>query len=548
MKKLKLMAMMLIAFAGTALTSCSDDDDENGGAGLNRFAISQSSLTMTPGQKDTLTCSFFPADAQNKSVAWTSSNEGVATVDNNGVITAVAPGRDTITATPAGNPAEAKTCVVNVVMNQVRVHGSVEGTFQAFTTYVVDGQLRIDRGKSLTIEKGAQVIFNSNDGTAAKAGIEFFVEGNIYCNGTEDAPILFSIPESERNFDNVLSDNNLWGGFMLNNPDADAVALFDHCVIEYAGSPMVEGSPSVQAGIYEAGEDYGVQITTGPAFVGNLVVTDCVIRNGNQDGIYMENGNGIITRNTFVCNGATGGEAVNVKAGTKSVVAYNVMYSPNTNGLKLSSSGQGGNRGQSLCAAYNNTIINAGWRRDGEKGGCIYVEKNIHANVFNNLMVNCKFRAMTPSWGNASVDAGCDASSVIDYNCYVSGSVTSPFSQDQGSDLSGILTPFAGYNSKNKNYYPDAVDVHSIIAKGANDVNIAFANFDYDTNALDNMSYGDAWDLHLTAMPEGAVYGGSDLCDVQGGMGSLVSGITINGVTYRAEAPGQFYGAFGAAR
>ena len=25
--------------------------------------------------------------------------------------------------------------------------------------------------------------------------------------------------------------------------------------------------------------------------------------------------------------------------------------------------------------AYNNTIINAGWRRDGEKGGCVYVEK-----------------------------------------------------------------------------------------------------------------------------------------------------------------------------
>ena len=74
------------------------------------------------------------------------------------------------------------------------------------------------------------------------------------------------------------------------------------------------------------------------------------------------------------------------------------MFSPNTNGLKLSSSGQSETRKQAKIQAYNNTIINAGWRRDGEKGGCVYAEKNVLANVFNNLMVNCKFRAQTPSY------------------------------------------------------------------------------------------------------------------------------------------------------
>ena len=97
----------------------------------------------------------------------------------------------------------------------------------------------------------------------------------------------------------------------------------------------------------------------------------------------------------FAANGYDGAEAVNVKAGCVVDVAGNVMFSPNTNGLKLSSSGQSDTRALAKIQAYNNTIINAGWRRDGEKGGGVYVEKNALANVFNNLMVNRKFRAMT---------------------------------------------------------------------------------------------------------------------------------------------------------
>ena len=109
-------------------------------------------------------------------------------------------------------------------------------------------------------------------------------------------------------------------------------------------------------------------------------------------------GNAIIQNNIFAANGYDGAEAVNVKAGCVADVANNIIFSPNTNGLKLSSSGQSETRGQIKVNAYNNTIINAGWRRDGEKGGCVYAEKNALVNVVNNLMVNCKFRAMTPNY------------------------------------------------------------------------------------------------------------------------------------------------------
>ena len=522
--------LAILMMATVTLTSCSDDNDEPEPVALNKFTIDQTAATLTPGESLQVNVQFFPDEVQDKSVTWSSSDEAVATVSD-GVVTAVKPGSATITATPSAQPSLAKSLSVSVTNKAISVSGEVSGSWEAYTTVTVTGQLKVPAGKSLTIAEGVEVIFNSSD--ASGAGIEFTVEGNIYCQGTAEEPILFSIPANERQFSNVTDCKNLWGGFMLNSSAADAEALFEHCIIEYAGSPMIETSPSVTSGIYTAGEDYGVQITTGPQFNGALVVTNCIIRNGFADGIYMQGGEAIITHNTFAGNGATGGEAVNVKAGTSTVVAFNVMYSPNTNGLKLSSSGQddAAGRGQAKCVAYNNTIINAGWRRDGTKGGCIYVEKNILVNVFNNLMVNCKYRAQAPKWGTPGVSDGCDDKSVIDYNCYAASSIVSTLQQDIDDETT---VPYLNYVS-NKNY-ADAVDAHSQIAKAANDLGLAFANYPLDSNKLDNANYDDAWDFTATSLPDGATDGAS--------LTSIVNTtLSINGKSYTADAPQKFFGA-----
>ena len=61
----------------------------------------------------TLTATVAPDDATNKAVTWTSSDSTVATVDQNGVVTAVAPGTATITVTTAHGSFTA-TCTVTV--------------------------------------------------------------------------------------------------------------------------------------------------------------------------------------------------------------------------------------------------------------------------------------------------------------------------------------------------------------------------------------------------------------------------------------------------
>ncbi len=75
-------------------------------------SLDQTSLSLTAGDKATLTPTVSPAEATNKNVTWESDDEGVATVAG-GVVTAVAAGTCTITVTTVDGGFSA-TCDVTV--------------------------------------------------------------------------------------------------------------------------------------------------------------------------------------------------------------------------------------------------------------------------------------------------------------------------------------------------------------------------------------------------------------------------------------------------
>ena len=65
--------------------------------GVTGVSLNKTSLSLNIGETFTLSATVTPSNAAEKSVSWTSSNTGVATVDQNGKVTAVKAGTATIT-------------------------------------------------------------------------------------------------------------------------------------------------------------------------------------------------------------------------------------------------------------------------------------------------------------------------------------------------------------------------------------------------------------------------------------------------------------------
>ncbi|WP_084156562.1 Ig-like domain-containing protein [Clostridium akagii] len=141
---------------------------------VSGISLNKTTDDLTSGQTDNLTAMVTPDNATNKGVAWTSSNNSMVTVDNNGKIVAVSAGNAIITAKTAdGN--NVATCNVNVTSTQtdgisVEYEGHVESV--GWQNYVSDGEIAGTEGKGLRLEalkmqlinapKGAKIIYQAH--------------------------------------------------------------------------------------------------------------------------------------------------------------------------------------------------------------------------------------------------------------------------------------------------------------------------------------------------------------------------------------------------
>ena len=82
---------------------------------VSGITLTPTTLNMSPGETSQLTATITPSDAINTNVTWTSSDEDVATVDTNGLVTAVGGGTCTITCTAADGSGVTATCEVTVI-------------------------------------------------------------------------------------------------------------------------------------------------------------------------------------------------------------------------------------------------------------------------------------------------------------------------------------------------------------------------------------------------------------------------------------------------
>ncbi|HTY01625.1 MAG TPA: right-handed parallel beta-helix repeat-containing protein, partial [Bacteroidota bacterium] len=98
----------------------------------------------------------------------------------------------------------------------------------------------------------------------------------------------------------------------------------------------------------------------------------------------MHGGNASVLRNTIKWCGAPDGDNINIKDGTIGEIAYNVIWSSGGNGIKLNAN-PNLLRITNMCI-HNNTIVAGGWRRVGELGYAILIDKSSRAQIYNNIM------------------------------------------------------------------------------------------------------------------------------------------------------------------
>ena len=374
----------------------------------------------------------------------------------------------------------------------------------------------IPEGSSLYIEPGVTVTMNDTINRP-----EIIVLGNLYCYGTESKPIKFTVAEQYRT--EAKRFNRYWGGIICGY-DSEEV-LLDHVTIEYCGAQTTEESESFKNGLFKDETGEGV-----PAFHfcnvdGRFVIQNSTFRNNAEDHIYITGGKSIVMNNKFIANGFDGGEAINYKSGCLADIANNLVYDANSNGFKLSNNGA--LEPQAHIFVYNNTIVNSGWRRPKIKGGSIWIELNVYAELYNNLVYDCR-------WGvKRDVTNIEDARSVITPNYFFASTATG-VTQYGANATTGQLV---GANDK--------------VSATAGDKNPLFSNFTIQTNVDINagstksgnipQTYNSAWDFRLSAGSPALTGGTTNFTRHFG-----TTGITIEGITYKSPAPASYFGAYGA--
>ena len=155
--------------------------------------LNQTSAGLNEGETLQLTATVMPEDATDKSVIWATSDATVATVDQNGLVTAVAPGTATITASTVDGSELTASCEVTV--NGLTYNNSLDA--DALTVYCGD-------------EKQLAIRMN-NESSITAVQCDIYLPDGISI-ATEDGDYLIDLVPARKASNHVVSTNDLPNG------------------------------------------------------------------------------------------------------------------------------------------------------------------------------------------------------------------------------------------------------------------------------------------------------------------------------------------------
>lgn len=292
--------------------------------------------------------------------------------------------------------------------------GTYKGTMLSGQTYTVSGDITINAGDTLLIQKGVKINMTN--------GANFIVNGDLISLGTKDAPVTITDPRrSKTTGPSILGVDSAyvggWGGIYAGPTSKLVVLKWTH--LDFGGAAL-KALPFTNANSLKVGAQY-ILYFCNPT--GVFIMEDSWMYGSPDDATRFYGGYYNIMRNTMEKCGSDGGDGFNAKGSATGNMCYNLIIGGATNGTKTASDGT--TAGECQFTMYNNTYINDGYRNSGVFGarsGSVEIENNSRALVYNNLIVDCEFGVRIAGGpGGAKVylaDTTYDANSLIKQTAY----------------------------------------------------------------------------------------------------------------------------------
>jgi len=165
---------------------------------VTSIKLDKTSLSMLVGKTEKLTATILPANATNKTVTWTSSNDNVATVSTNGTVTSKALGSATITAKAGDKTA---TCAVTVSdVNSVTLNKTSLSLFPNETETLT----------ATTNPAGGAITWTSSNASVASVSTNGKVTANVAGSAT------ISAKSGNKTANCAVTVKSLNGGVLIN--------------------------------------------------------------------------------------------------------------------------------------------------------------------------------------------------------------------------------------------------------------------------------------------------------------------------------------------
>lgn len=172
---------------------------------VSSVGLNKTSAELVVGKTLTLSETVLPDNATDKSVTWESDDETVATVDDDGKVTAVAEGTATITVKSVADPTKKAECTITVTDGSIDLSTTGEITFGSWSTSIL-GSSYGDRECALTGSDANTYYWNEVQGYYNNSGWQIKKTDGKVTSPTIKSDYGFTISVTNGTNDVIISD------------------------------------------------------------------------------------------------------------------------------------------------------------------------------------------------------------------------------------------------------------------------------------------------------------------------------------------------------